>query len=353
MVLGAAARAARGRAGLADLASAPAVGAEAVAAVPVEQRGGVGDQAAVVLGERRRAASRSAEQRGRRAPPARPRTSAPPSSSPSSSGSPPPPARAGPARARRRRRARPSRPATTARLPGRRCAGDPVRVAPAGRDAVQPGALERVRRSHGPHGSLPRCLAGPPSRPSRCRAAASIHVPGRGELFVRDTRRRRPAVLLLHGWMFCADLNWYPLLRAARRGRLPRAGASTTAATGEGCARPSRSAQGLRRRRRGAPRPSEDPARARGRLLMGGPIASLLARNHPELVSGVVLGATALDWSGRRMRTFWRTMAGLRLAMGFAPESFWQRGLKAGGFPESRSPPGRRRSCARQLDRHR
>ena len=49
---------------------------------------------------------------------------------------------------------------------------------------------------------------------------------------------------------------------------------------------------------------------------MGGPIASLLARDHPEWVSGVVLGATAMDWSGRRMRTFWRTMAALRLAMG-------------------------------------
>jgi pimeloyl-ACP methyl ester carboxylesterase len=68
---------------------------------------------------------------------------------------------------------------------------------------------------------------------------------------------------------------------------------------------------------------------------MGGPIASLLARDHPDWVSGVVLGATAMNWSGRRMRTFWRTMAALRLAMGLAPESFWRRGLKAAGFPES------------------
>ena len=35
------------------------------------------------------------------------------------------------------------------------------------------------------------------------------------------------------------------------------------------------------------------------------------------------------------MRTFWRTMAALRLALGLAPERLWQRGLKAGGFPES------------------
>jgi pimeloyl-ACP methyl ester carboxylesterase len=42
-----------------------------------------------------------------------------------------------------------------------------------------------------------------------------------------------------------------------------------------------------------------------------------------------------MDWSGRRMRTFGQTMAALRLAMGLAPESFWRRGLKASGFPES------------------
>src|SRR3954469_20815359 len=68
---------------------------------------------------------------------------------------------------------------------------------------------------------------------------------------------------------------------------------------------------------------------------MGGPIASLMARDHPQWVSGLVLGATALDWSNPRMRAFWRTMAALRLGMGLAPESFWRRGLKASGFPES------------------
>ena len=35
------------------------------------------------------------------------------------------------------------------------------------------------------------------------------------------------------------------------------------------------------------------------------------------------------------MKTFWRTMAALRLALGLAPEKLWQRGLKAAGFPES------------------
>ena len=68
---------------------------------------------------------------------------------------------------------------------------------------------------------------------------------------------------------------------------------------------------------------------------MGGPIASILARDHPKLVTGLVLGATALDWSTPRMKAFWRTMAALRLVLGLAPEKAWQRGLRAGGFPDS------------------
>src|SRR5438093_910781 len=38
-----------------------------------------------------------------------------------------------------------------------------------------------------------------------------VLLPGRGEIFVRDSgpeTDRRGTVLLLHGWMFGADLNW-------------------------------------------------------------------------------------------------------------------------------------------------
>ena len=162
-----------------------------------------------------------------------------------------------------------------------------------------------------------------------------VHVPGRGEMFLRDSGGDGPPLLLLHGWMFSADLNWYRSYSP-----LHEAGYRVLAVDHRGHGR------GLR-----TPEPfslSECAADAAGLVAhlqippvlavgysMGGPIASLMARNHPEWVSGVVLGATAMDWSGRRMKTFWRTMAALRLAMGLAPESFWQRGLKAGGFPES------------------
>jgi len=162
-----------------------------------------------------------------------------------------------------------------------------------------------------------------------------VHVPGRGEMFLRDSGGDGPPVLLLHGWMFSADLNWYrtyaPLVEAGYR---------VLAVDHRGHGRGMRTSD---------PFSLRDCAGDAAALLahlqippavvvgysMGGPIASLLARDHPEWVSGLVLGATAMDWSGPRMKAFWRTMAVLRLAMGLAPESIWRRALKAGGFPES------------------
>ena len=154
-------------------------------------------------------------------------------------------------------------------------------------------------------------------------------------MFLRDSGGDGPPLLLLHGWMFSADLNWYRSYSP-----LAEAGYRVLAVDHRGHGR------GLR-----SPEPfslSDCAADAAGLVAhlqippvlavgysMGGPIASLMARNHPEWVSGVVLGATAMDWSGPRMKAFWRTMAGLRLAMGLAPESIWQRGLRAGGFPDS------------------
>jgi 3-oxoadipate enol-lactonase len=164
-----------------------------------------------------------------------------------------------------------------------------------------------------------------------------VNVPGRGEMFLRDSGGDGPTVLLLHGWMFSADLNWYRAYAP-----LAEAGYRVLAVDHRGHGRGLRSPDAFSLR--------DCAADAAGLLAtlqippvlavgysMGGPIASLLARHHPEWVSGLVLGATAMDWSGRRMRTFWRTMAVLRLAMGLAPESIWRRGLRAAGFPESQT----------------
>jgi pimeloyl-ACP methyl ester carboxylesterase len=68
---------------------------------------------------------------------------------------------------------------------------------------------------------------------------------------------------------------------------------------------------------------------------MGGPIAQLLTRDHPDVVGALVCCATAPDWREPRwMGTFWRTMAGLRLTMGLAPTSFWTALLVAGRAPD-------------------
>jgi len=175
----------------------------------------------------------------------------------------------------------------------------------------------------------------PPEPPVPLPSGCVVHVPGRGEMFVRDSGGDGAPVLLLHGWMFSADLNWYRTY-----GPLQEAGYRLLAVDHRGHGR------GLR-----SPDPfslkdcADDAAALLAHLKlqpvlavgysMGGPIASLLARHHPRLVAGVVLGATSMDWSGPRMKTFWRTMAALRLALGLAPERLWQRGLKAAGFPQS------------------
>jgi len=127
---------------------------------------------------------------------------------------------------------------------------------------------------------------------------STVMVPGRGELFVRnvDGPEGSVPVLLLHGWMWTADLNWWavygPLGEAHRvlgvdhrdHGRSMRTEGAFSL---------------------------EEAADDHAALLdlldvpkvivcgysMGGAIAMLLAERHPEKVAGMVLAATTLDFS--------------------------------------------------------
>ena len=162
-----------------------------------------------------------------------------------------------------------------------------------------------------------------------------VHVRGRGEFFVRDSGGDGPPVLLLHGWMFSADLNWFRTYDA-----LIDAGYRVLALDHRGHGRGLRTSEPFTLRAC-----ADDAAAVLAKLdvapvvavgySMGGPIAKLLARHHPVRVSGLVLAATANDWGDPRMKAFWRTMAALRLVLGAAPNAVWRRGLKAAGFPES------------------
>ncbi|WP_354701641.1 alpha/beta hydrolase [Paraconexibacter sp. AEG42_29] len=161
----------------------------------------------------------------------------------------------------------------------------------------------------------------------------TVVVPGRGELFYRDSGGTGPVLLLLHGWMATSDLNWITTY-----GPLQAAGYRVLALDHRGHGR------GLR-----APQPFrlEDCAGDAAALLealdvrdavvvgysMGGPIASLAAYRHPERIAGVVLGATALHWKGLGMSVLWSGMAGLRLLLGLAPDLLWRAMVRAGGAP--------------------
>src|SRR6478609_7013330 len=60
-----------------------------------------------------------------------------------------------------------------------------------------------------------------PVPPAPLPPGRTVTVPGRGEVFLRDTGGDGPPLLLLHGWTASADLNWIrvyaPLAEAGYR----------------------------------------------------------------------------------------------------------------------------------------
>jgi 3-oxoadipate enol-lactonase len=132
---------------------------------------------------------------------------------------------------------------------------------------------------------LARPVGSPPGR--------DLLLPGRGRTFVRHLRRgRRPTVVLLHGLAATADVNW-----GASYGALGRAFDIVTIdhrGHGRGLRTPDRFTLEAC---------ADDVAAVLGELdvetaiiagySMGGPIAQLVWRRHPEVVDGLVLCATS------------------------------------------------------------
>lgn len=141
-----------------------------------------------------------------------------------------------------------------------------------------------------------------------------VQLPGRGWLPVRfhESPSTRPPVLLLHGWSVGGDLNWFPALPALE-------------SFGSFAWFDHRShASGLRGAR-SLEQLSLDALAVADALgfskfivagySMGGAVAQILARDHPDRVSGLVLASTAarFTFDGFRFSVFESPFALARL----------------------------------------
>ncbi len=174
-----------------------------------------------------------------------------------------------------------------------------------------------------------------PVPPCDLGSARTVRVADRGEFFLRDLTPAAPSgapvVLLLHGWVVSADLNWHGAYAA-----LTTAGYRVLALDHRGHGR------GLRSVSRFRLTDCADDAAAVLRALdtgpaiivgysMGGTIAQLMARDHPELVAGVVYTATCQHFQDPETVRTWRLMGVMGLAIGLAPRTFYRAGLRRSG----------------------
>jgi 3-oxoadipate enol-lactonase len=137
-----------------------------------------------------------------------------------------------------------------------------------------------------------------------------VELPGRGTTFIRHVQGPpgSPTVLLLHGWIASGGLNWFNAFAPLSQ----RYSVIAPDLRGHG--------RGLRSRRRFRLSDCADDvaavleARGTGPVIavgysMGGPVAQLLWRRHPELVSGLVLCATSYRFvTGARERFIFSSM---------------------------------------------
>jgi pimeloyl-ACP methyl ester carboxylesterase len=188
----------------------------------------------------------------------------------------------------------------------------PVTAALAARAAVRHRARRAAISGHPPRPGTPTAPMPPALPPGR-----AVNLPGRGEVFVRDSggTPASPAVLLLHGWTVSADINFFSVYAGLAESY------RVIALDQRGHGRGMRSLE---------PFSLEDCADDAAALLeqlgvgpvivvgysMGGPVGLLLARRHPGQVAALVLQATALEWRHTaRERAVWRLLPVLDLSL--------------------------------------
>jgi pimeloyl-ACP methyl ester carboxylesterase len=196
-------------------------------------------------------------------------------------------------------------------------AGAAVAAAAVAASPVLRDEARRLQRLARPLGVSPPGAPIPPPLPP----GSLIVLPGRGEVFVRDTGEpdgdgpAGPPVLLLHGWTVSADLNFFALYgelaarhrvialdhRGHGRGMRPRTPFSLEDCADDAAAVLTELGAG--------------PAILVG-FSMGGAINMLFHHRRPDLVAGMVFCGTALEWKATtRDRLLWRGMALLEVAL--------------------------------------
>ncbi len=175
----------------------------------------------------------------------------------------------------------------------------------------------------------------PPEPPFEMPPALTVRVPGAGEFFLRDSGGSGTPVMLLHGWMATADLNW-----CGAYGALVDAGYRVLAIDHRGHGRGLRPLVLFRLVDCAADAAAVlrtlelAPALVVG-YSMGGAIAQLIARDHPDVVSGVVVSGTAQHFQDpRSRRSFWR-MGAAGIPLSLAPRRAWRWGLTRAGLPDN------------------
>jgi pimeloyl-ACP methyl ester carboxylesterase len=189
---------------------------------------------------------------------------------------------------------------------------------------------------------MPRTATAPPIPPSEMPPARTVSIPGRGEFFVRDSALAssngaapspdKPPVLLLHGWVVSGDLNWHGAYDA-----LAQAGHRVIAIDHRGHGRGLRSPAPFRLTDCAADAAAviralgAAPAVAVG-YSMGGTIAQLLARDHRDAISGVVLSGTCQHFQDPATVKVWRWMGVMGVLIGLMPRTFYRAGFRRNGL---------------------
>jgi len=175
-----------------------------------------------------------------------------------------------------------------------------------------------------------------PVPPLKLPPARTVVVADRGEFFLRDTdpsgERNLPVVLMLHGWVGSADLNFGGLYED-----LAAAGYRVIAIDHRGHGRGLRTMAPFRLADCAADAAAALRALDVGPAVvvgysMGGAIAQLLARDHGDVASGIVLSGTAQHWQEAESKRVWRSMGAFGLTLSVAPRVSYRAGFKRAGL---------------------